>query len=83
VIIEPESVNPHQEPCLVCGEETAVGSIYYSDRHEAEGADGKKFFLCSECLARGRSRATGEHMTEREVVQAVMAGVQMVSGGGG
>jgi hypothetical protein len=82
VIVDVDLVNPHQEPCLSCGEETAIGSIYFSDRHEATGPDGQKVFLCSDCLARWRSRATGESMSDRHVLQAILAGVQMGGMGG-
>jgi hypothetical protein len=77
MIVDIGQVNPHREPCLSCGEETAIGSIYVSVRHGATGPDGKKVFLCSDCLARWRSRATGESMPDRQLLQAILAGVQM------
>jgi hypothetical protein len=39
-----------EEPCLRCGEETAIGSVFFSDRREAKAPDGARFFVCSECL---------------------------------
>jgi hypothetical protein len=82
MIVDIDEVNPHQEPCLSCGEETAIGSVYFSDRREATGPDGEKVFLCSDCLTRWRSRATGESMPDRQVLQAILAGVQMGGLGG-
>jgi len=42
MIIDPSEANPNIEPCLACGEETAVGSVFYSDRHPAESKDGTR-----------------------------------------
>ena len=53
MIIDPDELNPHQEPCLMCGEETAVGSVFFSDRHAAQRPDGTRGFLCSECVRAG------------------------------
>jgi hypothetical protein len=47
--------NPHEEPCLGCGEETAIGSVFFSDRHVVDGADGTRAYLCSACVARVRA----------------------------
>jgi hypothetical protein len=30
------------EPCAVCGEETAIGSAFFSDRHTVEKSDGTR-----------------------------------------
>jgi hypothetical protein len=56
MIIDPDAVNPHEEPCLSCGEETAVGSVFYSDRNPAQLPDGTRGYLCSACVQRIRSR---------------------------
>lgn len=40
------------EPCVSCGEETASGSAFYSDRREAKTPEGAPYFVCSECLKR-------------------------------
>ena len=58
--------NPH-EPCLSCGEETAIGSIFFSDRHENEGPDGR-VYLCSECVARIRMAGHSENLTSIRTV---------------
>jgi len=55
MIIDPDESNPHKEPCLKCGEETAVGSIFYSDRDAAKLPDGTRGYLCSECVQRLRA----------------------------
>lgn len=47
-------VYSHDEPCLVCGEETAVGSVFFSDRDVVQAADGSRGYLCSACVARIR-----------------------------
>jgi hypothetical protein len=59
--------NPHEEPCLSCGEETAIGSIFFSDRHENEGPDGR-VYLCSECVARIRMAGHSEDLTSIRTV---------------
>jgi hypothetical protein len=44
-----------QEPCVSCGEETAVGSIFYSDRLSIPGDGRPDGFLCALCAARIRA----------------------------
>jgi hypothetical protein len=41
--------NDKEEPCLRCGEETAIGSVFFSDRREGRAPNGPRVFLCSEC----------------------------------
>jgi CRISPR/Cas system-associated protein Cas10 (large subunit of type III CRISPR-Cas system) len=45
-----------EEPCVSCGEETAIGSVFFSDRREATAPDGSRYFVCSECLKRVTNR---------------------------
>lgn len=45
----------HAEPCLECGEETAVGSYFFSDRDNVELPNGTRGYVCSECANRIRS----------------------------
>ncbi|MGZ6266642.1 MAG: hypothetical protein ACXWN4_07040 [Candidatus Limnocylindrales bacterium] len=59
MIIDPEPVNPHVEPCLSCGEETAVGSCLFSDRNRVDLEAGAKGYLCAECAKRARLAAMG------------------------
>jgi hypothetical protein len=68
VIVEPDVANPHDEPCLSCGEETAVGSVFYSDRNAALLPDGTPGFLRSECLKRVRSKGSPIQMADIEGV---------------
>ena len=69
MIIEPEMVNPHAEPCLVCGEETAIGSVFFSDRRDAELPDGKRGYLCSECIRQMRAHGHHEGMSAGRLVE--------------
>jgi CRISPR/Cas system-associated protein Cas10 (large subunit of type III CRISPR-Cas system) len=55
------------DPCAVCGEETAVGSVFYSDRHLIEHADGRRSYLCTLCDERVRSSRAGNRLTDDEV----------------
>jgi CRISPR/Cas system-associated protein Cas10 (large subunit of type III CRISPR-Cas system) len=55
------------EPCAVCGEETAVGAVFYSDRHTIEHADGRRTYLCTLCHERVRSSRPGKRLTDDEV----------------
>ena len=59
------------EPCVVCGEETAVGSLFYSDRHvmELDGPGPK--FLCGLCHSKARARGS-ERLTEADVSKALL-----------
>jgi hypothetical protein len=81
--IDPETTNPHLEPCEACGEETAVGSVFFSDRVEGNTPEGRKYFVCSEC--RKRVRLDDRHLDERhvdwsdpEVYRAVVGAAQFV-----
>jgi len=71
--IDPNESNPHEEPCLSCGEETAVGSVFFSDRSAAKLPDGTRGYLCSECVRRiraaGHIQVTGD---ERDVEVSVI-----------
>jgi hypothetical protein len=69
MIIDPNESNPHQEPCLSCGEETAMGGSFYSDRHAAELPDGTRGFLCSECVKRIRAGGHHEDRTDARGVE--------------
>ena len=47
------------EPCLVCGEETATGSPFYSSRTVVT-REGRRGFVCVEC----RAKASPERQRE-------------------
>jgi hypothetical protein len=74
--IQPDDVNPHVEPCLSCGEETAIGSIFYSDRFEGTSPDGRRFFVCSECRKRVHAQAGGVDMSDPDVYLSMVAAAQ-------
>lgn len=63
--------SPHSstatEPCFGCGEATAAGSIFFSDRHTVEHSDGPRTYLCTLCDARIRSQRKGKRLTDKEV----------------
>jgi hypothetical protein len=67
--------NPHEEPCLACGEETAVGSVFFSDRHPAESKDGTHGYLCSECVQRIRAKGHHVGMSEGRLVEGSVMGL--------
>ena len=79
MLIDLDEINPHAEPCLSCGEETAMGSVFYSDRLEAELKDGTRGYLCSECARRIRSAGQRQGPTDAELAQQaqIAAGISM------
>ena len=56
-----------KEPCRVCGEETAVGSVFFSDRRSVDRAGGTVDYLCSLCDARLAAAHHRERLTEEEI----------------
>jgi hypothetical protein len=68
------------EPCLSCGEETAVGSVFFSDRSTIERADSQSAFLCSLCDARLRVSRKGAPLTDEEVRNLVKNGTAIALG---
>jgi hypothetical protein len=61
------SAGTTREPCLVCGEETAVGSAFYSDRRVVDGSDGSRTFVCTSCVQRAVARRHGRRLTDEEL----------------
>jgi hypothetical protein len=55
------------EPCLNCHEETAAGSVFYSDRAEITRSDGTRVYLCSDCQATARAAKSGKPLTEADL----------------
>jgi hypothetical protein len=76
MIIDSDQSNPHEEPCLQCGEETAIGSVFYSDRREGTSPEGRRFFVCSECRIHIRAQAGGVDMSDPDVYMAILAAAQ-------
>jgi len=56
-----------QEPCFSCGEETAVGSVFYSDRRVIDQTDGTRTYLCSLCAERLAARHHKGRLTDDEI----------------
>ena len=70
----PSFASSAKEPCVGCGEETASGSIFYSDRHRVERTDRTHSFLCSLCDSRIRAAGKGRRLTDEEVRNTVENG---------
>ncbi|MFN2483354.1 MAG: hypothetical protein ABR509_00255 [Candidatus Limnocylindria bacterium] len=62
-----------KEPCRRCGEETAVGSVFFSARRRIELSDGTAAYLCGVCDAR-IATPSGQRWTDDEVRRAVEGG---------
>ena len=56
-----------KEPCAACGEETAAGSVFFSDRVRIPRHGRPDTYLCGMCHA--EIRASGKHtgMTEEDL----------------
>jgi hypothetical protein len=74
-----------QEPCLGCGEETAVGSIFYSDRRSVARAEGTTSYLCSECQVRAHRARKGQPLSDENILiiadNGMMIGAGFLTGG--
>jgi hypothetical protein len=69
------------EACAGCGEETATGSVFYSDRREIDRQDGSHAFLCTLCDQRIAASRRGNAMTDDELRQGIETGsLAMISG---
>ncbi len=55
------------EPCVRCLEETAAGSVFYSDRLLISRTDGGRSYLCSDCGTSARAAKMGEPLTEADL----------------
>jgi hypothetical protein len=75
-----------EEACISCGEQTGIGSVFYSDRRVIPGEDDAPVYLCSLCDARIRAARHGRRMTDTEARSLVengsMAGITWSGGGG-
>jgi hypothetical protein len=78
------SVSSAREPCAGCGEETAVGSVFFSDRHALTRSDGARAFLCSDCIAKVRASRRGEAPTDHDLRtvadNGLMVGIHLLGG---
>ncbi len=73
---ETESINKHEQPCASCGEETAIGSVFFSDRFEGTSPAGQRFFVCSECRRPARQHVGGVDMSDPDVYWSMVAAAQ-------
>jgi hypothetical protein len=72
--ISPISTSTHREPCASCGEESAVGSVFYSDRLVIDDETGHRTFLCNLCEERIRASRKGTRLTDDEVLSFIRNG---------
>ena len=76
-----------EEPCTGCGQETAIGSTFFSDRRETDISDGTRVYMCSDCQAMAHRARKGQPMTDEELrtmaKNGFMVGAGFASGGGG
>ncbi len=79
-LASPSAHEKLREPCVACGEDTSVGSVFFSDRHVVELRDGASTFVCSLCDARMRSQHRGRRLTDDEVRQIVQDGTVIALG---
>jgi hypothetical protein len=56
-----------EEPCMSCGQETAAGTVFFSDRREINIPDGARVFLCSECQAKAHLARKGEPLSDEDL----------------
>jgi hypothetical protein len=69
------------EPCAACGEETAVGSAFYSDRRQIDRTDGSSAFICTLCDQRIAGSRRGSRMSDEDLRAALETGsLAMISG---
>jgi hypothetical protein len=62
------------EPCAGCGEETGIGSAFYSDRRHIELEGGRTAYLCPLCDQRIAASRHGTRLTEDELRTAIKRG---------
>lgn len=55
------------EPCFGCGEETAIGSVFFSDRRAIARSDGSSAYLCSECQVKAHHARKGAPLSEADL----------------
>jgi hypothetical protein len=74
------------QPCSSCSEETAIGSVFYSDRRVVDLANGERAWLCVLCEGRIKAARRGAPLTDEEVRNLVangtMAGIAWSRGVG-
>jgi hypothetical protein len=61
-----------KEPCARCGQETAAGSAFYSDRRLVRARGGQQRIECSQCSE--RPRRSGKGLTKEQAEQVAKNG---------
>lgn len=54
------------EPCSSCGEDTAIGTPFYSNRRVLDANGPNRRFVCSLCVQRTTQKRRRRPMTEEE-----------------
>ena len=74
-----------EEPCVGCGQETAAGSVFFSDRRDIDRSDGARVYLCSDCQSRAHRARKGEPLSDEDLQiianNGMMIGVGFLGGG--
>jgi hypothetical protein len=68
------AAHPALEPCAGCGEETATGSVFFSDRSLVNRSDRSTAYLCTLCDSRIRASRRGHRLSDEEVRKVVENG---------
>jgi hypothetical protein len=63
-----------KDPCIGCGEPTAVGTLRYSDRRAIDHSDKSRSYLCSLCDARVAAARRGKRLSDDEVRRLIESG---------
>ena len=63
----PQPASSAHEPCASCGEETAVGSVFFTDRMTLPRQGHPDAFLCGLCNARIRASYKKPQLTAEEL----------------
>jgi len=71
MVKQADAASSTQEPCVSCGEETAAGSVFFSDRLEIPRDGQPDGFLCSACNARIRAAHKPQQWTDADVATFV------------
>jgi hypothetical protein len=68
------------EPCLNCGEDTVIGTIFFSDRSTIDLGAGQSAFLCSLCDSGLRASHKGQPLPREEVRNLIKNGAAVALG---
>ena len=73
-----------EQPCAICGQETATGSQLHPERRSIADLDGRVWFVCADCDETARASRGGERLSDDElrnfVRSASLAGIAWGSG---